>query len=274
MGAIYYQNYGDNSIRGDVLQIISDIKNQYSDMIINPYWIDDMTKKKAIEKLESLKYFIECPKEFLNNSIIDKFYGRLKFLDVLPPVYQNVLFKKNNLNSVNYGIIGRLIGHEIGHTFDKEGIYYDANGIRNNWWRNDSIKNFDDRAMCIVEQYGNNTMPEINANVNGRLTLRENIADNSGLKAAYRAYIIKLKSSSNNGERLTHLSYNSKQLFWISYANRWCEKVTVEDSKRDILDSHASSEFRVIGLLSNMKEFSIDFQCPIGSKMNPIKKCK
>ncbi|XP_044020333.1 endothelin-converting enzyme homolog [Aphidius gifuensis] len=194
--------------------------------------------------------------------------------NILPPVYQNVLFKKNNLNSVNYGIIGRLIGHEIGHTFDKEGIYYDANGIRNNWWRNDSIKNFDDRAMCIVEQYGNNTMPEINANVNGRLTLRENIADNSGLKAAYRAYIIKLKSSSNNGERLTHLSYNSKQLFWISYANRWCEKVTVEDSKRDILDSHASSEFRVIGLLSNMKEFSIDFQCPIGSKMNPIKKCK
>ncbi|XP_044005700.1 neprilysin-11-like [Aphidius gifuensis] len=308
MGAIYYQNYVDNSIKDDVLQIILDIKNQYSDMIINSYWIDDMTKKKAIEKLESLKYFFECPKEFLNNSIIDKFYGRLKFSDsdnyidqsiqvdvfnrkyllthknenfsvlwvlfmlkynacyfrtyniiALPPVYQNVLFKKNNLNAINYGLIGGTIGH-------------DANGIRNNWWRNDSLQNFNDRAMCMVEQYGNYTMPEINANVNGTLTLGENIADNSGLKAAYHAYIKKLKSSSE-GERLPGLDYNSKQLFWISYANKWCEKVTIEGSKSVLLDSHAPSEFRVIGPLSNMKEFSIDFQCPIGSKMNPIKKC-
>ncbi|XP_044005703.1 ras-related C3 botulinum toxin substrate 1-like [Aphidius gifuensis] len=80
-------------------------------------------------------------------------------------------------------------------------------------------------------------------------------------------------SRRGEGERLPGLDYNSKQLFWISYANKWCEKVTIEGSKSVLLDSHAPPEFRVIGPLSNMKEFSIDFQCPIGSKMNPIKKC-
>ncbi|KAF7993618.1 hypothetical protein HCN44_010213 [Aphidius gifuensis] len=321
MGAIYCQNYGDNSIRNDVLQIILDIKNQYSDMIIDSYWIDNMTKEKAIEKLESLKYFIECPKEFLNNSIIDEFYGRLKFSDsdhyidqsirvdvfdrkylltqndenfwalwgmamldynaryartkniiIIPPVFQNVLFEKNNLNFVNYGAIGYVIGHEIGHAFDNQGIYYNAYGIRNRWWTDDSLQKLYVRAMCMVKQYGNYTVPEINANVNGRLTLGDNIADNTGLKAAYHAYIKKLESSSG-GERLLGLDYNSKQLFWISYANRWCKKVTVQDSKRVLLNRHAPSEFRVIGPLSNMKEFSIDFQCPIGSKMNPTNKC-
>lgn len=115
--------------------------------------------------------------------------------------------------------------------------------------------------------------------MNGNLTLGENIADNGGLKEAYYAYESWLK---RNGEEpilpgfasKTGEYYTSKQMFWISYANSLCTKYHPSALRNSILtDTHSPLNFQVIGPITNMPEFSEDFKCPLGSYMNPVKKC-
>ncbi|XP_011496127.1 PREDICTED: neprilysin-like, partial [Ceratosolen solmsi marchali] len=104
-------------------------------------------------------------------------------------------------------------------------------------------------------------------------TQGENIADNGGIKEAYFAYN---EWEGRNGPepRLPGLHYTSQQMFWISSASIWCNKYRPEALKgRVIVDVHSPGEFRVIGPLSNMAEFSRDFNCPSDSSMNPTKKC-
>lgn len=108
--------------------------------------------------------------------------------------------------------------------------------------------------------------------LNGRQTLGENIADNGGLKAAFRAY--EKWSSTRTEVKLPGLNLTSKQLFFVGFAQVWCSISTPEALKLQVLnDPHAPAQFRVIGTLSNSDEFAKEFNCPVGSKMNPEKKC-
>ncbi|KAF7988508.1 hypothetical protein HCN44_001081 [Aphidius gifuensis] len=184
-------------------------------------------------------------------------------------ILTNELFDFEQPNYINYAVWGSIIGHEITHGFDISGKNFDATGRLNDYWTALSTKNFHNKSKCIIEQYENYTVPEIGLKLNGRLTQGENVADNGGLKAAYRAY----EKSLNMDKRLPGLVYTPKQLFWISYANLWCNKTTPQDILSDIDDEHAPIKFRIVGTLSNMPEFAKDFNCPSGSNMNPIKKC-
>lgn len=110
--------------------------------------------------------------------------------------------------------------------------------------------------------------------LNGINTQGENIADNGGVKEAYRAYT---RWVERNGveQMLPGLKYNPQQLFWISVAQTWCG---VTRNEFNILlittDVHSPNEFRVIGTISNMRDFANDFHCAAGTKMNPVKKCE
>ena len=109
--------------------------------------------------------------------------------------------------------------------------------------------------------------------MNGATTEGENIADNGGIKAAFLAYQKWVKQH-HPEPKLPGLDYSPSQLFWISAANMWCTKIRPETLKLDIsTDVHSPAQFRVLGPLSNMPEFAKDFNCPVGSKMNPRKKC-
>ena len=120
------------------------------------------------------------------------------------------------------------------------------------------------------------------AEVRGKQTLGENIADNGGLKAAYYAYkqLIHEQALHRIHDKrnlplpgLQHLT--NDQLFFISFSQVWCSKYTPKASKLQTLeDSHSPARFRVIGVLSNSKEFSRAFNCPSGSPMNPVTKCE
>lgn len=110
--------------------------------------------------------------------------------------------------------------------------------------------------------------------MNGNQTLGENIADNGGLKAAYHAYLEYSKEKPESpplpGIDLTH-----KQLFFLAFAQVWCSTVTVETANLEIVkDPHSPAKFRVIGSLTNMNEFSEEFRCAVGTKMNPKDKCE
>merc|ERR1711874_625336 len=176
---------------------------------------------------------------------------------------------------MNYGGIGWVIGHEITHGFDDQGRQFDAAGNLANWWEDATKDKFLDKANCIIWQYGNYTANSVNKTLNGVNTQGENIADNGGIKEAYRAYDSWVK---RHGEepRLPGLqSYTPHQMFWISAANTWCSKYRNKAlEKRIKTGAHSPGMFRVQGPFANSREFAEDFKCPTGTNMNPVKKCE
>lgn len=109
--------------------------------------------------------------------------------------------------------------------------------------------------------------------LNGINTQGENIADNGGLKEAYFAYNSWVQRNKPE-PRLPGLDFTPNQMFWISAANVWCSKYRPETLKMRVLTGyHSPGNFRVMGPMRNFDEFSKDFNCPLGTKMNPKHKC-
>lgn len=208
------------------------------------------------------------------SAVVNAFYNIIENSIEFPAgILQGAFFSSDRPNYLNFGAIGFVIGHEITHGFDDKGRQFDKDGNNINWWEAETDKRFKERAQCIIEQYGNYTVPENGLKVNGVNTQGENIADNAGLVEAYRAYQMYVK---DNGEEssLPGLKYTPKQLFWISAANIWCGKYRPEVLKLRVqVGSHSPAQFRVVGTVSNLVEFAETFNCPIGSPMRPVKKC-
>lgn len=110
--------------------------------------------------------------------------------------------------------------------------------------------------------------------INGVITQSENIADNAGFRIAYQAYDAWIQQNNITEDHPPGLDYNPRQLFWISAASIWCNTETTESLKSTVAtDNHSPARSRVLTSFSNIKEFSEDFKCTIGSKMNPENKC-
>uniref|UniRef100_A0A8C3H0R4 endothelin-converting enzyme 1 n=1 Tax=Corvus moneduloides TaxID=1196302 RepID=A0A8C3H0R4_CORMO len=182
-------------------------------------------------------------------------------------ILQAPFYARNHPKALNFGGIGVVMGHELTHAFDDQGREYDKEGNLRPWWQNSSLEAFKNRTACMTEQYGHYTVHS--EKVNGRQTLGENIADNGGLKAAYNAYKSWLQK---NGEekRLPALGLTNHQLFFVGFAQVWCSVRTPESSHEGLVtDPHSPDKYRVIGTLSNSRDFVEHFGCPLGSPMNP-----
>ncbi|NXR07632.1 ECE2 enzyme, partial [Semnornis frantzii] len=187
-------------------------------------------------------------------------------------ILQAPFYARNHPKALNFGGIGVVMGHELTHAFDDQGREYDKEGNLRPWWQNSSLEAFKNRTACMTEQYGRYTVHH--EKVNGRQTLGENIADNGGLKAAYNAYKSWLQK---NGEekRLPALGLTNHQLFFVGFAQVWCSVRTPESSHEGLVtDPHSPDKYRVIGTLSNSRDFVEHFGCPLGSPMNPGKHCE
>ena len=198
---------------------------------------------------------------------------------------------------INFAAIGTVIGHELTHGFDDQGAQYDEYGNLHNWWNNATMTEFDKRTKCLVDQYNaypgpkfqrewcflndlfyvsfNLTEYSVGLNVQGDLTLGENIADNGGIRASYQAYKTMLEAGLLNEPKMIGFEdLSSDQLFYIGFGQVWCSSYTKAARVKDFLDNpHSPIQFRVIGPLSNSPEFAKAFNCPTGSNMNPSKKC-
>nr|CDS22613.1 endothelin converting enzyme 1 [Echinococcus granulosus] len=173
--------------------------------------------------------------------------------------------------ALNYGGIGVVVGHEIVHAFDRQGSKYDAKGNLRQWWSESTRADFEKNSECMVRQYGNYTVQ--GKNVDGHLTLSENIADNGGIKAAYRAFL-KLQGEEGAPHKLPGINLTFNQLFFISFAQVWCKRQLPQAALHTVMfDVHAPERYRVIGTLSNSDDFAEAFSCPRGSCMNPPNKC-
>lgn len=211
--------------------------------------------------------------------VVNAFYNSLNNRITFPVGMMEVPFFSGNIYEklLDYARIGAIVGHEITHGFDSVGRQYDDFGSAYVWWSTETNAKFQERAECFVDQYSSFTVPELNKTVNGQLTLRENIADNGGIREAYRAFK-RLKARRGLdvfSPRLPGLElYSPDQLFFIGYATMWCRAETLAGLNTLLnSDPHSPNRFRVIGSLSNMEEFSTAFGCPLGSVMNPVNKC-
>ena len=120
---------------------------------------------------------------------------------------------------MNYGGIGAVIGHEITHAFDDQGSQFDKIGNLYNWWDAKTQTTFLKRTQCMIDQYSQYEVPGTSLKVNGILTQGENIADNGGLKQAYRAYRAYIKKLGQEEKRLPGFeNYTNDQIFYMSYA--------------------------------------------------------
>ncbi|XP_071213815.1 endothelin-converting enzyme-like 1 isoform X2 [Salvelinus alpinus] len=186
-------------------------------------------------------------------------------------ILQPTLYDPEFPQSLNYGGIGAIIGHELTHGYDDWGGQYDGHGNLKQWWTEESYKKFQKKAECIVKLYDNFTV--YNQKVNGRLTLGENIADMGGLKLSYFAYQKWIRE--HGPERpLPGLKYTHEQLLFIAFAQNWCMKRRSQSIYLQLLtDKHAPEHYRVIGSVSQFDEFARVFHCPKGSPMHPVNKC-
>jgi predicted metalloendopeptidase len=166
-------------------------------------------------------------------------------------------------DAVNYGAIGAVIGHEMGHGFDDQGSKYDGDGNLNNWWTDEDRKAFEDRTQGLVDQFASFQVFD-DLNVNGELTLGENIGDLAGLTIAYRAYQISL-----DGKEAPVLDgFTGDQRFFLGIGQVWKYKATDEAARNRVLtDPHSPPEFRVNGTLPNMPEFVAAFEVQDGDGM-------
>merc|ERR1712080_655437 len=191
-------------------------------------------------------------------------------------IFDGGFFQPDRPLYMNYGAIGIVVGHEITHGFDDQGSQNDWKGTVVDWWEADTKKQFLEKTQCIIDQYNNYTV-EVEGetlNLNGINTQAENIADNGGIKVAYHAYS---QLTRRHGEEpsLPGLQYTPRQLFWVSVARLGCKARRPASLKNQVLtDVHSPGRFRTIGALVNRAEFSRDWNCPVGTAMNPAKKCQ
>jgi putative endopeptidase len=152
---------------------------------------------------------------------------------------------------VNFGAIGGIIGHEMGHAFDDQGIIYDSQGRLRNWWSAESLQQFHARTQALVEQY-NAFSPYEGVHVNGQRTIGENIADLSGLSLAYRAYRLYLADHPCVGQT-SFDGLSGDQRFFLSWAQAWRYKAP-ESAVRWVIDYsyHAPTPYRVNGVVRNI----------------------
>ena len=153
--------------------------------------------------------------------------------------------------AVNYGAIGAVIGHEIGHAFDDQGRKTDAYGNLNEWWTEDDAKAFEAKAGRLVEQYNQFEVLD-SLFVNGELTLGENIGDLTGLTIGYEAY----KMSLNGKEPPVIDGLTGEQRYMMGFAQMWRAKAREEAIRRQVMtDPHSPAAFRTNGPLRNFDPF-------------------
>uniref|UniRef100_A0A182NFH6 Uncharacterized protein n=1 Tax=Anopheles dirus TaxID=7168 RepID=A0A182NFH6_9DIPT len=231
-------------------------------------------QRKNIIKLRRWRHKHELSWETMPTNV-NAFHTFQENAITIPIAILQYPFYHLGLEALNYGALGTILGHELTHGFDDSGRQFDKNGNLKQWWTNKTVQEYVNRTMCFVNQYSQYFIPEADDYIDGLLTLGENIADNGGVREAFRAYQLYAKHAGKEPLLPGFEHYTHEQLFFISYGNIWCESHTQAAAKAYLDDSHCPGKFRLKGVLTNSPEFSQTFGCKHGTGMNPAKqKCR
>lgn len=198
---------------------------------------------------------------------VNAYYNSLKNEIVFPAaILQPPFFDAKADDALNYGGIGAVIGHEMGHGYDDQGSKFDAQGNNVNWWTDEDRKAFEARTDLLADQFNHyEALP--GKFVNGKLTMGENIGDLGGLNAAYDA--LQMALARNPAEAKKKIDgYTQDQRFFLNWGRVWRGSIRPE-AQLTLLntDPHAPAQFRAIGAPSNMPAFAQAFQCKAGDAM-------
>ncbi|WP_333607488.1 M13 family metallopeptidase [Arsukibacterium sp.] len=216
------------------------------------------------QMLAKLGQPIDKSEWFMTPQTVNAYYNPVNNEIVFPAaILQPPFFNMDADDAVNYGGIGGVIGHEIGHGFDDQGAKYDGDGNLRNWWTEQDKAQFQARGGKLIGQY-NRFEPLPGVNVNGAVALGENIGDLGGMTVALKAYQLSL----GGNEAPVMDGFTGEQRFFISWAQIWRTKFREEALRRQLSTGpHSPAHYRVIGVLPNIPEFYSAFDIKEGDAM-------
>jgi putative endopeptidase len=235
----------------------------YSSLLITP---DDL-----IGNLERINLFgqeieyakigspVDRSEWFMTPQTVNAYYNPGLNEIVFPAaILQPPFFDLEADDAANYGGIGAVIGHEIGHGFDDQGSQYDGLGNLNNWWSEKDREEFYKRAQVLINQYDQLSPTQApDVHVNGALTIGENIGDLGGAVIAFKAYQLSLVNKSGVSVEAPVIDgYTGEQRFFLAFSQVGRGKYRPEEVRRRIaIDPHSPDEFRVNQIVKNMSEY-------------------
>ena len=300
VGQLFVREHFSPESRARVEEMVENLRDAFRERIQKLGWMSVATQQQALKKLEAFRYKIGYPDQWKDYSMLDIRSDRLyenvlqvrrrgmeimlarigKPVDrnewgmtpqtvnayyspslneiVFPAgILQPPFFNAQAEDAVNYGGIGAVIGHEFSHGFDDKGSKFDGKGNLSNWWLDDDRRRFDSITAMITQQF-EAFQPLPDQRIDGKLTLGENIADLAGLTMAYHAY-----NKAYGGQPTFFDGMSWQQRFFVGWAQVWAQNISEKElRKRLITDSHSPGEYRVLGPLSNLKEFQEAWGCP------------
>jgi len=191
-------------------------------------------------------------------------------------ILQPPFFEAAQIDAVNYGAIGMVIGHEIIHGYDDQGRKFDDKGNLRDWWTAEDAANYEKKDKCIQEEYTQD-VPEAGAGVkqNGALSAGEDTTDNGGIHIAMGALKKKLESEGKTLDTMTKDDLTQLQTFFLSYAHVWCGELRPEAARTAVMSQgHSLGRYRVNNVLGNLSEFSHAFGCKAGRPMVHANACR
>ncbi|WP_270453189.1 M13 family metallopeptidase [Bifidobacterium bifidum] len=228
----------------------------------------------------------------MNPQTVNAYYEPSMNVIVFPAaILQPPFFNPDAEDAANYGGIGAVIGHEIGHGFDDQGAQYDGDGVLNDWWTADDKANFEKRTKALIEQYNAFVPTQLDEkyadepdkapHVNGALTIGENIGDLGGVNIALKAYAFALDEAAGRDkdgsakaieESLSAApvmdGWTGLQRFFLSYASIWRSKNRDELAEKYLqIDPHSPAECRTNGIVRNVDLFYRAFDVTPDSAM-------
>ncbi|XP_069672464.1 endothelin-converting enzyme-like 1 [Periplaneta americana] len=213
--------------------------------------------------------------------VINAFYELTINSIVIPlAILTQPYFRSDVPRYIPYATVGLIFTHEVLHGFDLTGIGYDAEGEPRDWFTPESRLRLEARLDCVARQYASTFWKKVNfmgANIevqfDWNVTRNENMADISGLQIAYKAWR-QMQEGDSPDPRLPGINLNPRQLFFLNAAQTYCSSLSPEDYILLVeMDFHTPFPERVNGIMMNSPSFAEAFNCPIGSPMNPTRKC-
>ena len=306
LGQVYVRKVFSPALKASTLDMVRRIEDAMGQRIRQLDWMSPETKAQALTKLHSIRNKIGYPDQWRDYSPVmiarDDFDGdvqrALEFerrrdinkvgqpvdhgeWGMSPPtvnayfnpqmndinfpagVLQPPLYDAKMDDAPNYGDTGGTIGHELTHGFDDQGSQFDAKGNLKNWWTKDDRDKFDGRTQCVEDQYAQYIVVD-DIHINSKLTLGEDVADLGGEILAYMAW----KDASKDQHLQSIDGLTPEQRFFVGFAQWACANERPEELRmRAITDPHSPAQYRVNGVVVNMREFPAAFSCKAGQPL-------